>query len=128
MGGIAEAETAAGSIDATLNYFLDTGEKPFTATGEAGSLDVRTGGGQDPRRVVIRNGRREAEDFRLDRNGFHFVRHDTKVTDFFDEAEIRATYYPEMEALVKTQTGASRVIVFHHTLRTADDEDPAARE
>jgi hypothetical protein len=128
MVGIAEAEAELGSIEATLNYFLDTGEKPFTYTGGPGSLDVRTGGGQDPRAVVIRNGRREAGDFTLDRNGFRFVRHDTKVVDFFDEAELRATYYPEMEALVKAQSGASRVVVFDHTLRTADDEARATRK
>ena len=128
MVGIAEPETAVESIEATLNYFLDTGEKPFTATGGAGSLDVRTGGGRDPRRVEIRNGRREASDFTLDRNGFRFVPHATKVADFFDEAEIRATYYPEMEALVKAQSGASRVVVFDHTLRTADDEAREARK
>ncbi len=127
MAGIAEPETAASSIEATVNYFLDTGEKPFTATGGPGEPGVRTGGGQDPRVVVIRNGRRDAADFTLDRNGFHLVRHDTKVVDFFDEAEIRATYYPEMEALVKAQSGASRVVVFDHTLRTADDEARAAR-
>jgi hypothetical protein len=132
MVGIAEPETATrsneGSIEATLNYYLDTGETPFTATGGPGSLDVRTGGGQDPRRVVMRNGRLDAQDFTLDRNGFHFVRHDTKVVDFFDEAQIRATYYPEMEALVKAQSGASRVVVFDHTLRTADDEAREARK
>ena len=128
MVGIAEPETAVQSIEATLNYFLDTGEKPFTATGGPGALDVRTGGGQDPRQVVIRNGRREASDFTLDGNGFRFVPHATKVADFFDEAEIRATYYPEMEALVKAQSGASRVVVFDHTLRTADDEAREARK
>jgi hypothetical protein len=128
MVGIAEPETAASSIEATVNYFLDTGEKPFTATGGPGEPGLRTGGGQDPRAVVIRNGRREAGDFTLDRNGFRLVRHDTKVVDFFDEAEIRATYYPEMEALVKAQSGASRVVVFDHTLRTADDEARAARQ
>jgi hypothetical protein len=133
MVGIAEPETAVASIEATVNYFLDTGEQPFTATGGPGSLDVRTGGGQDPRAVVIRNGRREPQDFTLDdftldRNGFRFVRHDTKVKDFFDEAELRSTYYPEMEALVKAQSGASRVVVFDHTLRTADDEARQARK
>jgi hypothetical protein len=77
MAGIAEPETEIDSIEATVNYFLDTGEKPFTFTGGPGSLDVRTGGGQDPRAVVIRNGRQQARDFTLDRNGFRFVRHDT---------------------------------------------------
>jgi hypothetical protein len=128
MVEIAEPETAVESIEATVNYYLDTGEKPFTATGGPGSLDVRTGGGQDPQPVVIRNGRRGAQDATLDRNGFRFVRHDTKVADFFDEAEIRATYYPEMEALVKAQSGASRVVVFDHTLRTADDAAREARQ
>ena len=128
MAGIAAPETAASSIEATVNYFLDTGEKPFTATGGPGEPGVRTGGGQDPRVVVIRNGRRDAADFTLDRNGFHLVRHDSKVVDFFDEADIRATYYPEMEALVQAQSGASRVVVFDHTLRTADDEARAARQ
>jgi hypothetical protein len=72
--------------------------------------------------VRVRNGRRFAADFRLEKNGFRFVRHDTKVADFFDEAEIRRVYYPEMEALVKQEAGAGRVVVFDHTLRTADTE------
>ena len=47
--------------------------------------------------------------------------HDTKVQNFFDEAEIKRVYYPEMEALIKAESGAKRVVVFDHTLRTADD-------
>jgi len=35
---------------------------------------------------------------------------------------VRRVYYPEMQALVKAESGASRVVVFDHTLRTADDE------
>ena len=110
------------AIEATLNYIKNTGEKLFTYTGGPGSLDVRTGGTVDPRQMTIRNGRQETRDFTLDRNGFHFVPHPTKVTDFFDEDEIKRVYYPEMEALVKAESGAKRVVVFDHTLRTADDE------
>src|SRR4029453_10626201 len=80
----------------------------------------RTGGTLEPRDVEIHNGR--GRDFTLERNGFRFVRHDTKVADFFDEEQIKRTYYPEMEALVKAESGAKRVVVFDHTLRTADDE------
>jgi hypothetical protein len=58
----------------------------------------------------------------LERNGFRFVPHDTKMADFFDEDEIRRVYYPEMEALIKTESGAKRVVVFDHTLRTADKD------
>ena len=117
-----EQETMPAAIEATLNYVVETGEKIFTQTAAPGSLDVRTGGQQDPRRITIRNGRPHAGNFALDENGFRFVRHDTKVIDFFNEDEVHGVYYPEMEALVKAQSGATRVVVFDHTLRTADDE------
>jgi hypothetical protein len=117
-----EQETMPAAIEATLNYVVDTGEKIFTETAAPGSLDVRSGGQQDPRRITIRNGRPYAGNFALDENGFRFVRHDTRVVDFFNEDEVRGVYYPEMEALVKAQSGATRVEVFDHTLRTADDD------
>jgi hypothetical protein len=46
--------------------------------------------------VVIRNGRLDVDDFALERTGFRFVHHDTKVVDFFDEDEVRRVYHPEM--------------------------------
>jgi hypothetical protein len=118
----AEVDAAPDAITATLNYVRDTGEKLFTYTGGPGSLDVRTGGTPDPRQVLIRNGRLHADGFTLDRDGFRFVGHDTKMRDFYDGDEVRRVYYPEMEALVKAESGARRVVVFDHTLRTADDE------
>ena len=114
-------------VEATLNYLVDTGEKIVTEAGPGGTADMR-GGKLDPRRIVIRNGRPFADDLVLDREGFRFVGHDTKVADFYDEAEVRAVYYPEMEALVKAASGASRVVVFDHTLRTADEALRAARK
>ena len=123
-----EAETAPASIEATLNYIVNTGEKIFTQTGGPGSTDVRSGGAQDPHRVIIRNGRLSARDFALERDGFRFVRHDTQVGNFFDEAEVKRVYYPEMEALVKAESGAKRVVVFDHTLRTADQAEREARK
>ena len=71
---------------------------------------------------------RSRDRFALERDGFRFVRHDTRVADFFNEDEVRRVYYPEMEALVKAESGASRVVVFDHTLRTADDDERASRK
>jgi len=113
-------------IVATLNYLVNDGTKIFTEAGGAGALDIR-GGTIDPRRVVIHNGRLQ-KDFSLDREGFRLVRHDTAVVDFFDEAEVRRVYYPEMEELVKAESGASRVVVFDHTLRTGDDAERERRK
>jgi hypothetical protein len=120
-----EQETAA--IEATLNYIAETGEKIFTYTGGPGSTDVRSGGTLDPRRVTIRNGRPRAEEFALERDGFRFLPHDTGVGNFFDEDQVKRVYYPEMEALVGAETGAGRVVVFDHTLRTADNALREAR-
>jgi hypothetical protein len=122
MSQTAEIDVAPDTIEATLNYIVDDGTKVFTITAGAGGQDVRSGGTADPRRVTMHNGRPEAKDFVLERDGFRFVRHDTKVADFYDDAEIHRLYYPEMEALIKAESGASRVVVFDHTLRTADDE------
>jgi hypothetical protein len=121
MVQVLEQETMPDAVEATLNYLVETGEKIFTQTAVPGSLDIR-GGQQDPRRVTIRNGRPYAARFVLEQDGFRFVPHDTKVGDFFNEEEVRRVYYPEMEALVKAESGASRVVVFDHTLRTADDD------
>ncbi|HJU16179.1 MAG TPA: CmcJ/NvfI family oxidoreductase [Stellaceae bacterium] len=122
MAEIAELDSVPETITATLDYFADTEAMPVTLVAEPGGRDLRTGGGKsDPHRVTLRNGRPDAERFRLEREGFRFVRHDTKVADFYDEAEIRRVYYPEMEDLVKAESGARRVVVFDHTLRTADD-------
>jgi len=121
MDQVTQQDVAPEAIEASINYLLDTGETPFTYTGGPGSTEVRSNGTPDPRMVVIHNGRPVVDRFTLDGNGFHFRRHDTKMRDFFDADEIQQVYYKEMEALVKAETGASRVVVFDHTLRTADD-------
>ena len=121
-----EPETVP-EIEATLNYLVDTGEKIVTEAGPGGTADMR-GGRLDPRHVIIHNGRPHAGEFVLDREGFRFIRHDTKVGEFYNEDEVRRIYYPEMEALVKAESGASRVVVFDHTLRTGDDALRAERK
>jgi hypothetical protein len=118
----ATLDVAPDQIEATLNYIVDDGSKVFTIVAGPGGQDVRSGGTPDPRRVTIHNGRLHEKNFVLERHGFCFLRHDTKVKEFYDEDEIRQVYYPEMEALIKAESGAKRVVVFDHTLRTADDE------
>jgi hypothetical protein len=102
-----------------LNYLIDTGEKPATYSRQLGS--ERKGKYQEYT-VSVYNGRRIADQFSLESEGFVFVKHDTKMRDFYDEDEIRSVYYQETEQLVKETSGATRVLVFDHTLRSADLE------
>ena len=127
MAELAELEAPA-TIQASVNYITEDGEKLFTYTGGPGSTDVRTGGTPDVRTVTMHNGRLVPSGFALEHNGFRFLPHDTTMRDFFDEDEIARVYYPEMEALIKRETGAARVVVFDHTLRTADDEMREAKK
>ena len=71
----------------------------------------------EPHRMHIRNARPIAADLSLDNHGFALVRQTSAVRDFYNEDELRQTYYPEAERLVAEATGAARVIVFDHTLR-----------
>ncbi len=122
MAQTAELDAAADTIEATLNYIISDGSPVFTIVASPGGRDGRSGATPDPRRVVIHNGRPHAAEFALERDGFRFIRHDTRMADFYDEDEIRRVYYPEMEALIKAESGCRRVHVFDHTLRTADDD------
>ena len=110
------------TIEATLNYIVDDGSKVFTIVASPGGSDTRSGGTPDPRRVVDSQWPPACQRVRAGSQRLPFRRHDTKVADFYDEDEIKRVYYPEMEALIKAESGAKRVVVFDHTLRTADDE------
>jgi len=78
--------------------------------------------------TVIHNGRPLAAQFSLEREGFEFVRAASTVADFFDGAELTTVYYAEVEALIKQRTGAARVVIFDHTLRSGDDQVREVRQ
>jgi hypothetical protein len=77
--------------------------------------------------MQIRDGRGLAAELSLERTGFVLVDHKTAVEDFFDPRQIESIYYPEAQLLVQSLTGASRVVVFDHTLRTGDEAEQQAR-
>jgi hypothetical protein len=75
----------------------------------------------------IRDGRPLIGELSLERNGFVLVEHETAVTDFFETSQLEAIYYPEVQRLVQAVSGASRVVVFDHTLRTGDLTEQQAK-
>jgi hypothetical protein len=128
MPALAELDTAPRTIETTVNYIVNDGTKLFTYTGGPGSTEVKSQGTTDPHRVTMHNARPHLKQFNLEVDGFRFVDHPTKMKDFFDADEIKRVYYPEMVELVEAQSGAKRVVVFDHTLRTADSADREARK
>ncbi len=113
-------QTGMGWVEASMNYLADLKVTPRTYNPPRGTGRPRREGNYANFTVKIHDARPEARTLTLDRQAFALTRHDTKIRDFFDEAEVKAVYHPEMEALVKHETGASKVVVFDHTIRVAN--------
>jgi hypothetical protein len=116
------------AVTAELSYAVDTGVKPVNETFGAGDITRRRTGQYEQHLISIHNGRPLAGEFGLEVHGFAFVEHKTRVADFFDPQEIAATYYPELEALIGKMSGAARVVVFDHTLRSGDTGEREQRK
>ena len=114
-------------ISAEIPYTVDTGEKLVNETFGPNNIRRRKSGTLDPQPMTIHNGRDAAGELSLEGSGFVLVDHRTAMKDFFDEAELKAVYFPEVERLIRDQSGASRVVVFDHTLRSGDESEREAR-
>jgi len=114
-------------VSAGLHYTIDTGVKPVNETFGPNNIRRRQSGETEERAVTIHDGRPLKDEFDLEVTGFEFVEHKTRVRDFFDADELKRVYYPEVEALVKKVSGASRVVVFDHTLRSGDEAEREAK-
>lgn len=117
-------------VSAPLNYLVPMAERPVSYNYEPPpGVPWRTGQ-YVARTVPIVDGRTGAEALSLDEQGFQLVRHESAVRDFYDADEVKSRYHAEIEQLVKQATGASRVVVFDTTVRSARVEQPggAVRE
>ena len=120
----AEHAPSATSVVAPLNFYVDDGSVPVNLVTEQG---LQRGGEYRAHPVAIENGRLLRDTLSLERQGFELWEHKTKVGNFFDSAEIERTYNPEVEALIKRATGASRVFVFDHTVRVENEDERSAK-
>lgn len=118
-------KSETGVVHAALNYLIRTGEKPVNETGGKDGLMRKTTGTFARHLMPIHDGRPLRDTFTLDTSGFELADHPTAMRDFFDPGELRRVYYPEMERLIAARSGAVRVHIFDHTLRTGDE---AARQ
>ncbi|KAJ6555123.1 hypothetical protein DFH09DRAFT_1493249 [Mycena vulgaris] len=67
--------------------------------------------------VEIQNLRGNESAATLNTTGFQIYKHPAKHTAFMSDAAIEKEYYPESIELIKRLTGASRVVLFDHTVR-----------
>ncbi len=114
-------------VNAGIPYTRDTGEKLVNETFGPNDIRRRKTGADELKQMTILTGRRVADRLSLDEQGFVFVKHKTNVADFFDIVQLESAYYPEVERLIKGVSGASRVVIFDHTLRSGDKGEREAR-
>lgn len=114
-------------ITVSIPYTVDTGEKLMNESFGPNNIRRRNLGTQELKQVAVHNGRSLADRLSLDEQGFVFVEHKTQVSDFFDAAQLKSIYYPEVEKLIKNASGAARVVIFDHTLRSGDETEREAK-
>ncbi len=108
-------------VEGELNFIIPDGRKPFSHQYDPPPGQPVRSHQYENRKVFIQDGRPQADAFSIDREGFALVRHTTKIADLYDEAALKTRYYPEAEALLKAETGASKIVIFDHTIRTSHD-------
>ena len=104
-------------VEGVLNYLAPMAERPMNLAYDPPPGVPRSTGMPEPHRVTIYDARPLAGRLSLDSEGLAVVKHNSAVRDFYDEDELRRVYYPESERLVAEVTGATRVLVFDHTVR-----------
>ncbi len=105
-------------VEATMTYLVADGGTPFVYQYAPPPGMPERSGRYAEHAVSVRNARPLTGDLSLDRQGFILARHDSLVRDYYDEAQVRTIYYPEVERLVRERTGAARVVVFDHNVRS----------
>ncbi|RWA09810.1 hypothetical protein EKO27_g5301 [Xylaria grammica] len=85
--------------------------------------------------VQFQDARQEMSSFKLDTHGFEFHRDDGIDEELVgairrkDKPFITEKYYPVVDNIIKTKTGAQRVIIFDHTYRRRDPSlDPSVNK
>jgi len=92
--------------------------KPYNYQYEPPAGIERRRGDYVERIVDIADGRPLRGAFSLDVQGFELLHSPTLANDLYDEAELQKLYRPEIGNLVRSVTGADKVLVFDHTIRS----------
>ena len=115
------------NVTANIPYTVDTGEKLVNESFGPNNIRRNRTGVDDVKPMTVQNGRLFADTLSLEEQGFVFVEHRTEVTDFFDAEQLNSIYYPEVERLIKSISGALRVVIFDHTLRSGNEDERETR-
>ncbi len=104
-------------VEATLQYSRDVGRPLDYYFYEPSQKDDLNPPGTDGRLMKIYDAWKHSENWDVDRHGFEIHDLPSQFEDFGDEAAVKQEFYQDVITFVKKHTGASRVIIFDHTIR-----------
>lgn len=104
-------------VDGALVYLAHMAEKPHTYTYDPPEGVARSNIVTEEHVLPIHDMRPIRTEASLEDAGFALLTAPTEAGDLYDETALRQVYYREAERAVADATGASRVVVFDHTIR-----------
>jgi len=113
---VAAPQTSA-AVNAALTFITPQDTKPVFESSAVTGGAPRVFFDTERHTVAIHDMRPLADAFSLDREGFELLQHQT-AADLDDDDAVEKVYYPEIEALLRAVTGASRVVIFDATRRS----------
>ncbi|KAK4120834.1 hypothetical protein N657DRAFT_648631 [Parathielavia appendiculata] len=122
-------EPPRGDVVAALNFYSppEDGSTPYNLAGDVPPGVPERNFGSVSKEVMIHDIRGRESDFTLDKDAFQILLNQPPSSEpsFTDDASIQKNYYPEVERLLlDTVTGATKVIIFDHTIRRTDLSSP----
>eukprot|EP00243_Klebsormidium_subtile_P014169 TRINITY_DN9908_c0_g1_i2.p1 TRINITY_DN9908_c0_g1~~TRINITY_DN9908_c0_g1_i2.p1 ORF type:complete len:299 (-),score=83.37 TRINITY_DN9908_c0_g1_i2:464-1360(-) len=117
-------EAFANPVETKIRYLVPQSHQLVEYTYPPENGDPQTNGKYELKTVKIGDLKALAasEGLSVDKQGFTILENRTQVRDWDNVEEIQKLYYPEAIALVKAATGASRVVIFDHTIRKQPKE------
>ena len=108
---------ARGDVCASINYMKVMAQRParYLCTPPPGMPELNWELESHPVRVF--KGRPRLSSFSIETQGFTLRRAASAMTNFYDHEQVRHTYYPEVERLVREVTGAHHVLAFDDNVR-----------
>ncbi|KAK0751776.1 hypothetical protein B0T18DRAFT_478584 [Schizothecium vesticola] len=106
-------------LQTTVNYYADPGDGSPPTPVYVGSTQVTNKRPTISVPVTVTDVTGNESAFTLDVHGFAYHRHESAeaADGFHDETALKQRYYPECEELLRTLTGATRVLAFDHKVR-----------
>ena len=113
---VAAPETSA-AVNAALTFITPQDSKPVFESSAVTGGAPRVFFDTERHTVPIHDMRPLAGALSLDHEGFELLQHES-VADLDDDDAVEEVYYPEIEALLRAVTGATRVVIFDATRRS----------